>query len=83
MILSQILSLLILLILAVIIVKIILDYGDTIIKIILHLITGWVMLFIANLIPGIYVPVNLLTLIISGFGGVLGTIVLILYYLLI
>ncbi len=36
------------------------------------------MLVIVNYIPGIYVPIDLITILVSGFGGIIGTIVLVL-----
>ena len=36
----------------------------------------------ANLIPGIFIPINLLTVVISGFGGVPGVLLLILLSLI-
>lgn len=78
MILTNILGLIILVLAIVLIVGFIVEYGGIILKIIAHLAGGWILLFIINFIPGIYVPINLLTIAISGFGGILGVILLIL-----
>ena len=43
-----------------------------IIKILLHMIFGVVMLFIVNLLPFIDVPINILTVLVAGFGGFIG-----------
>ncbi|MBO7719839.1 MAG: pro-sigmaK processing inhibitor BofA family protein [Methanosphaera sp.] len=63
--------------------KLILDYGGTILKIAMHLAFGWITLALVNVIPGIDVPINLLTIAVSGFGGVLGTFILVLLSILI
>lgn len=76
-ILSEIIALIILILIAAVVIKIIISYGGLALKIALHLITGWITLAIVNIIPGIDIPINLLTVIISGFGGILGTILLV------
>ena len=82
MIIPEIILLIILAAIAVIVIRIILELGSTLFKIALHLIAGWVLLAVVNILPGINVPVNLLTVAISGFGGVIGTFILVLFYLL-
>ncbi|RAP48493.1 MAG: sigmaK-factor processing regulatory BofA [Methanosphaera sp. rholeuAM74] len=52
------------------------------IKIIAHLLLGWLSLAIINILPGINVPINIITMIISGFGGIWGTILLVILSLL-
>ena len=47
-----------------------------------HFLFGWILLTIANILPGINVPINIITLAISGFGGVIGTILLAIFYLI-
>ncbi len=59
-------------------IRFIFRYGGAIFRIIIHLIGGWAMLVIVNYIPGIYVPIDLITILVSGFGGIIGTIVLVL-----
>jgi inhibitor of the pro-sigma K processing machinery len=53
-----------------------------IIKILLHMIFGLVMLFIVNLLPFIDVPVNILTVLVAGFGGFIGVILLVILNLI-
>lgn len=53
-----------------------------IIKILLHMIFGVVMLFIVNLLPFIDVPINILTVLVAGFGGFIGVIILVLLNLI-
>lgn len=77
MILDEILIIIALIIVAYFAIKIIVDYGGILVKIGLHLLFGWILLIIVNVLPGVNVPINLITLIISGFGGVLGTILLV------
>ncbi|MDI6644723.1 MAG: pro-sigmaK processing inhibitor BofA family protein [Methanobacteriaceae archaeon] len=52
------------------------------VKIILHMILGWILLFLVNLIPFINIPINLLTILIAGFGGVIGVILLLILQLI-
>ena len=75
---EEIIILFILIIIAIVALKLILEYGGTILKIAMHLAFGWITLAIVNVIPGINVPINLITVAISGFGGILGTILLVL-----
>ncbi len=77
MILTNIITIIILILIAFVIFKIIKDYGGIFLKIALHLLAGWITLAIVNIIPGIYIPINLITMIVSGFGGVLGTLLLV------
>ncbi len=72
----------ILVIIGILILKIIIEYGGVILKILIHLLGGWISLWIVNLLPGINIPVNLLTMAISGFGGILGTLLLIIINIL-
>jgi inhibitor of the pro-sigma K processing machinery len=53
-----------------------------IIKILLHMIFGVVMLFLVNLLPFIDVPINILTVLVAGFGGFIGVILLVLLNLI-
>ncbi|AEG19200.1 sigmaK-factor processing regulatory BofA [Methanobacterium paludis] len=48
-----------------------------IIKILLHMALGFVLLFIVDLIPIINVPINIITVLVAGFGGVFGVVLLI------
>lgn len=76
------LTILALIVVGAIVIKLIFRLSSTILKVVLHFLTGWIMLSVVNLLPGIYIPINLITLIISGFGGVAGTILLAIFYLL-
>lgn len=48
-----------------------------IIKILLHMALGFILLFIVDLIPFIHVPLNIITVLVAGFGGVFGVVLLI------
>ncbi len=48
-----------------------------IIKILLHMALGFILLFIVDLIPFIHVPLNIITILVAGFGGVFGVVLLI------
>ena len=53
-----------------------------IIKILLHMLFGVVMLFIVNILPFVDVPINILTVLVAGFGGFIGVILLVLLNLI-
>jgi inhibitor of the pro-sigma K processing machinery len=53
-----------------------------IIKILLHMIFGLILLFIVDLVPFVHVPINILTVLVAGFGGFIGIILLIILGLL-
>lgn len=78
----EIIFLILLIVIGVVAIKFILDIGSTIVKIAVHFLAGWILLTIANFLPGINVPINIITLAISGFGGVIGTILLAIFYLI-
>ena len=48
-----------------------------IIKILLHMIFGLILLFIVDLVPFVHIPINILTVLVAGFGGCIGVIILI------
>jgi inhibitor of the pro-sigma K processing machinery len=48
-----------------------------IIKILLHMIFGLILLFIVDLVPFVHIPINILTVLVAGFGGFIGVIILI------
>lgn len=79
--LGNLMLLIVLIIIVILVMKFLREYGSTIVKVILHLVFGWLLLGIVNLLPGIYIPMNLLNMIISGFGGVLGTLLLVIIYM--
>jgi inhibitor of the pro-sigma K processing machinery len=68
----------ILLVLGVLGIGILLKLGKIAISILVHMILGWVLLFIWNLLPFFKIPINILTMLVAGFGGVVGVGVLIL-----
>lgn len=78
----EIIFLILLIVIGIVAIKFILDIGSTIVKIAVHFLAGWILLTIANFLPGINVPINIITLAISGFGGVIGTILLAIFYLI-
>ncbi len=53
-----------------------------IIKILLHMIFGLILLFIVDLVPFVHIPINILTVLVAGFGGFIGVIILIILGLL-
>lgn len=57
--------------------KLILNIGSTALKIAAHILAGWILLTVVNFLPGIHIPINIITLLISGFGGVAGTVILV------
>ena len=61
---------------------VIIKLGGLILKIILHVILGWIFLVIVNLLPFIHIPINIFTILIAGFGGVFGVLLLIIAQLL-
>jgi inhibitor of the pro-sigma K processing machinery len=48
-----------------------------IIKILLHIGFGLILLFVVDLIPFVHVPINILTILVAGFGGFIGVILLV------
>lgn len=78
----NLLVILALFVVAVIVTKILLSVSKTGIQILLHILVGWITLTIVNILPGINIPTNIITLLISGFGGVFGTLILVIYYAL-
>ncbi|HEX3014747.1 MAG TPA: pro-sigmaK processing inhibitor BofA family protein [Methanobacterium sp.] len=51
-------------------------------KILVHVILGWIALFLVDLLPFVHIPINILTVIIAGFGGIWGVLILILAQIL-
>lgn len=56
---------------------ILVDAAGIILKILLHMALGFVLLFIVDLLPFIHVPLNIITVLVAGFGGVFGVVLLI------
>ncbi|WP_048191781.1 pro-sigmaK processing inhibitor BofA family protein [Methanobacterium sp. SMA-27] len=48
-----------------------------IVKILLHMGFGLILLFIVDLIPFVHVPINVLTVLVAGFGGFIGVVLLV------
>ena len=53
-----------------------------IIKILLHMAFGLILLFLVDLIPFVHIPINLLTVLVAGFGGFIGVVFLIILSLI-
>jgi inhibitor of the pro-sigma K processing machinery len=51
--------------------------AGVIVKIILHMGFGLILLFIVDLIPFVHVPINVLTVLVAGFGGFIGVVLLV------
>ncbi len=52
--------------------KILFKLGRTILGIVFNMLMGFIFLYIANLLPFINIPINIITVIVAGFGGILG-----------
>ncbi len=68
----------ILLVVGVFFASILLKLGKIALSILLHMIFGWILLFIWNILPFFKIPIDLLTILVAGFGGIIGVAVLIL-----
>jgi inhibitor of the pro-sigma K processing machinery len=68
---------LILVILGIVGINILLKVGKVVLGIVMHMILGWVLLFIWNILPFFKIPITFLTVLVAGFGGVLGVGILI------
>lgn len=69
---------LILVILGFIGIKVLLKVGEVAVSIVVYMLLGWVMLFIWNILPFFKIPITFLTILVAGFGGILGVGILIL-----
>jgi len=58
-------------------IKMLLKIGRSSLKIIFNMVLGFIFLFIVNLLPFVEIPVNILTVLVAGFGGIVGVGVLI------
>lgn len=58
--------------------SILLKLGKIALSILLHMIIGWILLFIWNILPFFKIPINILTMLVAGFGGIIGVAALIL-----
>ncbi len=68
----------ILVILGIIGIKVLLKVGKVVLSIVVYMLLGWAMLFIWNILPFFKIPITFLTILVAGFGGVLGVGILIL-----
>ncbi|WJI09644.1 sigmaK-factor processing regulatory BofA [Methanobacterium sp. CWC-01] len=68
----------ILVILGIIGINVLLKVGKIVLTIVVHMLLGWIMLFIWNILPFFKIPITILTVLVAGFGGILGVGVLIL-----
>ncbi len=68
----------ILLVVGVLGVGLLLKLGKVALSILVHMVLGWILLFIWNLLPFFKIPLNILTVLVAGFGGIIGVGVLIL-----
>jgi inhibitor of the pro-sigma K processing machinery len=62
----------ILIILGVLGISVLIKVGKIVLSILLHMIIGVILLFIFNLLPFFKIPINILTILVAGFGGVIG-----------
>ncbi|BDZ69819.1 pro-sigmaK processing inhibitor BofA family protein [Methanobacterium petrolearium] len=67
----------ILLVLAVVGIGLLVKLGKIALSILVHMILGWMLLFIWNILPFFKIPINILTVLVAGFGGIIGVFVLI------
>lgn len=63
-------------------IVILVKLSGVIIRVVLHVILGWILLFLANLFPLVNIPINILTVLVAGFGGVFGVIIMLIAQLL-
>jgi inhibitor of the pro-sigma K processing machinery len=69
-------------IIALIGILVLIKIGGLLLRILIHVILGWIFLVIVNLLPFIDIPINIITVLIAGIGGVFGVILLIIAQLL-
>ena len=53
-------------------VGLLLKLGKVALSILLHMVLGWILLFIWNILPFFKIPFNILTILVAGFGGIIG-----------
>lgn len=53
-------------------IKMLLKLGKASLSIAFNMIMGLIFLFIVNLFPIVKIPINLLTILVAGFGGIFG-----------
>ncbi|HOI39706.1 MAG TPA: pro-sigmaK processing inhibitor BofA family protein [Methanobacterium sp.] len=59
-------------------IGLLLKLGKVALSILLHMLAGWIFLFIWNILPFFKIPINILSVLVAGFGGIIGVGVLIL-----
>ncbi|CEA13431.1 MULTISPECIES: pro-sigmaK processing inhibitor BofA family protein [Methanobacterium] len=59
-------------------VTILLKLGKIALSVLVHMVLGWILLFIWNILPFFKIPINILTMLVAGFGGIIGVGVLVL-----
>ncbi|HNR26612.1 MAG TPA: pro-sigmaK processing inhibitor BofA family protein, partial [Methanobacteriaceae archaeon] len=52
--------------------------GQVVLSVVFHMLLGWVLLFIWNILPFFKIPITILTVLVAGLGGVLGVGILVL-----
>ncbi|MGB9936611.1 MAG: pro-sigmaK processing inhibitor BofA family protein [Methanobacterium sp.] len=72
----DIISLAVIVIIAIIGILILVKIGGFLLKLLVHAIFGWIILVLVNLIPTVNIPINILTVLVAGIGGVFGVILL-------
>jgi len=66
----------IILILALLGLGILFKLAGLLLRILFHVILGWISLFLIDLLPFVHIPINLLTVLVAGFGGIWGVLLL-------
>lgn len=77
MVLTSIFIILILIILLIFGFRILYGIGKLILYVGVHALLGLILLFLFNLLPFFKIPINILTVLIAGFGGIIGFLLLI------
>jgi inhibitor of the pro-sigma K processing machinery len=72
----DIIGLAILVIFIIVGIVILVKIGGLLLRILLHVILGWIFLVLVNLFPYVNIPINILTILVAGFGGVFGVILM-------
>lgn len=72
----DLIGLAVIVIIAIIGIFILIKIGGLLLKLLIHAIFGWIILVLVNLIPTIHIPINILTILVAGIGGVFGVILL-------
>ncbi len=72
----DLISLAVIVIIAIIGIFILIKIGGLLLKLLVHAIFGWIILVLVNLVPTVNIPINILTVLVAGIGGVFGVILL-------